>query len=59
MATGKEQSAIKAKLCLLAKRMKLHEWTAFSGREEEELEAEEDRIDAGDFVPPQDDVCEM
>jgi hypothetical protein len=57
MSTEKEQNVIKAKICLLAKRMRLHEWTTFTGKEEEEIEAEEARIDAGDFKPPTDESC--
>jgi hypothetical protein len=57
MATEKEQNVIKAKICLLAKRMKLHQWTRFDDRDEAEFEEEEDKIDAGDFKPPTDESC--
>jgi hypothetical protein len=50
MTTKKEQNVIKAKMCLLMKRMRLHEWTTFTGKEEEEIEEEEAKIDAGDFI---------
>jgi hypothetical protein len=57
MATEKEQNVIKAKFCLLAKRMKLHQWTRFDDIDEAELEEEEAKIDAGDFKPPTDESC--
>ena len=57
MATEKEQNTIKAKFCLLAKRMRLHEWTTFTDKEEEELEEEEKKIDEGDFQPPSGESC--
>ena len=58
MVTEDESKSIMAKLCLLAKRMKLHEWTRFNGDDEEALEEEEARIDAGDLRPPTDGRCE-
>ena len=57
MLSENEQNAIKAKFCLLAKRIKLHEWTRFDNRDEGSFEEEEARIDAGDFEPPTDSSC--
>lgn len=57
MVTEKEQRAIRAKLCLLTKRMRLHEWTVFGEKEAEELEAEETKMDSGDYDLTTDQTC--
>ena len=58
MFSKNEQNAIRAKLCLLAKRTKLHEWTSFDDKDEKSLEEEEAKIDAGNFEPPTQTSCE-
>ena len=51
----KEEDAIRAKLQLLDKRMRLHEWSAFEQRQADELEEAEAEIDAGADVAEADD----
>lgn len=59
MLSKNEQNAIKAKLCLLAKRTKLHEWSRFDSGDEESFEEAETKIDTGNFEPPTDSSCEI
>jgi len=57
MEIEKEQKAIRAKLCLLARRMRLHEWTFLGEKEAEELEIEEMKIDSEDYNSTADEPC--
>ena len=52
MVSNNQQNAIRAKLCLLARRTKLHEWTSFNNEDEKSFEEEEAKIDDGNFEPP-------
>jgi hypothetical protein len=58
MLSESANNAIKAKLCLLAKRTMLHEWSRFDSADEESFKEEESKIDAGNFEPPSDSSCE-
>ena len=57
MEIEKEQRAIRAKLCLLARRMRLHEWTFLGEKEAEELEIEEMKIDTEYYNSTADEPC--
>jgi hypothetical protein len=50
-AKRKEEEAVVAKLKLLEKMMKLHEWSAFEEKEAVELEEAEAEIDSEDSSP--------
>ena len=47
MLPQSEENTIKAKLCLLAKRTRLHGWARFDNGDEATFEEEEAKIDAG------------